>query len=100
MGEGFVGVGSCISLNLFIILDYSFCEGSTQCFPRGNFITVNEKSLSKGTFFTTQVLDRCQPSGKENPADSGSTNINEAKIFVHEDFFKKVRKAICVSAFP
>lgn len=74
-GGEFVLMGACTSLDVFIILEHSFWEDSTQWFPKGNFMTVNEKSLPEETFFTTEVLDRCQPLGKENPADLRSTNF-------------------------
>lgn len=38
-----------------------------------------EKPILKDTV-TTQLLDRCQPSGKENPADLRRRNMTEAKI--------------------
>lgn len=39
-----------------------------------------EKPIQKDTV-TTQLLDRCQPSGRENPADLRRRNMTEAKIF-------------------
>ena len=72
-GGEFVLMGACTSSDVFIILEHSFWEDSPQWFSKGNFITVNEKSLPEETFFTPQVLDRCQPLGEENPADLRST---------------------------
>lgn len=79
-GGQFPLMGACVSSNVFIVLECSFCEGSTQWFPKGNFITVNEKSLSKRTFFTTQVLDRCQPSERK------IQQTWEAQIWVKQRF--------------
>lgn len=49
-GTEFAFMGACIPFKVFIMLKCSFCKGSPQWFPKGNFITVNEKSLSKGIF--------------------------------------------------
>ena len=50
-GGEFVLMGACTSLDVFIILEHSFWEDSTQWFSKGNFITVNEKSLTRGEIF-------------------------------------------------
>ena len=50
-GGEFVLMGACTSLDVFIILEHSFWEDSTQWFSKGNFITVNEKSLTRGDIF-------------------------------------------------